>query len=37
LTVVVGARGLGGFKGMVLGSVSQHVIHHAKSAVLVVR
>lgn len=37
LVVVVGARGLRGFKGALLGSVSQHVVHHASCPVLVVR
>ena len=35
--VVVGARGLGGFKGLLVGSVSQHVMHHATCPVLIVR
>lgn len=35
--IIIGSRGLGRFKEMVLGSVSNKVLHHVKCSVLIVK
>ena len=35
--IVVGSRGLNGFQSVLLGSVSDHVTHHAHCPVLIIR
>jgi nucleotide-binding universal stress UspA family protein len=35
--IIMGSRGMGKFKEMIIGSVSNKVIHHAKSSVMLVR
>jgi nucleotide-binding universal stress UspA family protein len=36
-TIVVGARGIGGFKGLLVGSVSSKIVDHAPCTVVVAR
>jgi|ERR671923_2863952 nucleotide-binding universal stress UspA family protein len=36
-TIIMGSRGVGSFKEMVLGSVSNKVLHHAKCSVMIVK
>lgn len=34
--VIIGSRGLGGFKGLLLGSVSTYAVHHVKCPLLII-
>jgi nucleotide-binding universal stress UspA family protein len=36
-TIIMGSRGVGSFKEIVLGSVSNKVLHHAKCSVMIVK
>ncbi len=36
-TIIIGRRGLGRFKEMMLGSISTKVLHHAKCTVMIVK
>ena len=35
--IIMGSRGMGKFKELILGSVSNKILHHAKCSVMVVR
>lgn len=35
--LVVGARGFGGFRGLLLGSISQHCLHHTRAPIAIIR
>jgi nucleotide-binding universal stress UspA family protein len=35
--IIIGSRGMGKFKEMILGSISNKVLHHAKCSVMLVR
>ena len=35
--IIIGSRGMGKFKEMIIGSVSNKVLHHAKCSIMLVR